>query len=69
MKQHRLMYELTDGIDALADQRARLLSRSARKPLCGVTAGPWSVRAFDFLRLMCYECQRLVLSFKPTSRA
>ena len=40
---------------------ARLLSGSAQRPLCGATDGPWSARAFDFLRLTCHECQALVL--------
>jgi len=39
---------------------AMLLSESSGKPLCGATEGPWSARAFDFLRLTCREFQSLV---------
>jgi hypothetical protein len=40
---------------------ARNLSQTATKPLCGATDGPWSPRAFEFLRVTCHECQSLVL--------
>ena len=45
---------------------ARILSEAA-EPLCGATDGPWSARAFDFLRVTCYECQNLVLTLKRDS--
>jgi hypothetical protein len=45
---------------------ARPLSESLAKPLCGSTDGPWSARAFDFLRLTCHECRSLVLDQKNT---
>ena len=41
---------------------ARLLSESVATPLCGAMDGPWSARAFDFLRVTCPECQSLVLN-------
>jgi hypothetical protein len=40
---------------------ARLLSDSRALPLCGASDGPWSARPFEFLRLTCRTCQRLVL--------
>jgi hypothetical protein len=46
---------------------ARILSVAAAAPPCGATDGPWSARAFDFLRLTCYECQNLVLNPKRAS--
>ena len=41
---------------------ARLMSESVETPLCGAMDGPWSARAFDFLRVTCPECQSLVLN-------
>jgi hypothetical protein len=46
---------------------ASLLSESTTQPLCGAADGPWSPRAFDFLRLACPECRTLLLHPEPAS--